>query len=194
MLGPTRSSNPPCPLCRILFALQWKVNRAYIIVAIATIVNKPAEIRPTESPKLRRPIASPPRMTVKFSHDKKVRSLAKKTLGSTRVGSAILLPKTGQFGRCCDSGHRSFPYQARSEGGVDSTCLPNSFLTTASRKSFGRGEMSILNAPGVMGLILIAVRNGRICVVVGKTSGALQAFAVGPASPRACHSDTVLSE
>lgn len=31
-------------------------------------------------------------MTVKFSHERKVRSLAKKTLGSTRVGSAIRLP------------------------------------------------------------------------------------------------------
>lgn len=31
-------------------------------------------------------------MTVKLSHDKNVRSLAKKTLGSTRVGSAIRLP------------------------------------------------------------------------------------------------------
>ena len=31
-------------------------------------------------------------MTVKFSHDRKVRSLAKKTLGSTRVGRAIRLP------------------------------------------------------------------------------------------------------
>jgi hypothetical protein len=29
---------------------------------------------------------------VKFSHDRKVRSLAKKTLGSTRVGRAIRLP------------------------------------------------------------------------------------------------------
>jgi hypothetical protein len=31
-------------------------------------------------------------MTVKFSHERKVRSFAKKTLGSTRVGSAIRLP------------------------------------------------------------------------------------------------------
>ncbi len=31
-------------------------------------------------------------MTVKLSHERKVRSLAKKTLGSTLVGSAILLP------------------------------------------------------------------------------------------------------
>lgn len=44
------------------------------------------------SPKFSMPIARAPRMTVKFSHDKKVRSLAKKTLGSTRVGSAIRLP------------------------------------------------------------------------------------------------------
>lgn len=29
---------------------------------------------------------------MKFSHERKVRSFAKKTLGSTRVGSAIRLP------------------------------------------------------------------------------------------------------
>ena len=40
-------------------------------------------------------MARAPRMTVKFSHDKKVRSLAKKTLGSTRVGRAIRLPEGG---------------------------------------------------------------------------------------------------
>src|SRR3569833_2514858 len=38
------------------------------------------------------PMARAPRITVKLSHDKKVRSLAKKTLGSTRVGRAIRLP------------------------------------------------------------------------------------------------------
>jgi hypothetical protein len=59
---------------------------------MATIVNKPAEILPIESPKLSRPTARPPRMTVKLSHERKVRSLAKKTLGSTRVGRAIRLP------------------------------------------------------------------------------------------------------
>lgn len=31
-------------------------------------------------------------MTVKLSHDRNVRSLAKKTLGSTRVGRAMRLP------------------------------------------------------------------------------------------------------
>ena len=31
----------------------------------------------------------PPRITVKFSQERKVRSLAKKTLGSTRVGRAM---------------------------------------------------------------------------------------------------------
>lgn len=37
-------------------------------------------------------MAKPPRITVKFSHERKVRSLAKNTLGSTRVGRAIRLP------------------------------------------------------------------------------------------------------
>lgn len=92
-VGPNLSSKPLCPLILILFARQWNVTNAYIIVAIATKVNRPADIWPTLSPKLRRPTASPPRMTVKFNHERKVRSLAKKTFGSTRVGSAIRLPE-----------------------------------------------------------------------------------------------------
>jgi hypothetical protein len=62
---------------------------------MATTVKQAAEMRPMRSPKLRRPMARPPRMTVKFSQERKVRSLAKKTLGSTRVGRAILLPGGG---------------------------------------------------------------------------------------------------
>ena len=65
------------------------------MVAMATAVNRPALMRPTLSPKLRRPMARPPRMTVKLSHERKVRSLAKKTLGSTRVGRAMRLPGRG---------------------------------------------------------------------------------------------------
>ena len=60
---------------------------------MATNVNKPAQMRETASvPKLSRPIDSPPRMTVKLSQERNVRSLAKKTLGSTRVGRAMRLP------------------------------------------------------------------------------------------------------
>ena len=59
---------------------------------MATTVKRKAEMKAGLSPKFSIPIARAPRMTVKFSHDKKVRSLAKKTLGSTRVGSAIRLP------------------------------------------------------------------------------------------------------
>lgn len=65
------------------------------MVAMATRVKRPAEMRPTRSPKLRRPMAKPPRMTVKFNQLRKVRSLAKKTLGSTRVGRAMRLPVEG---------------------------------------------------------------------------------------------------
>ena len=64
------------------------------MVAMATRVNKPALMRPTRSPKFRRPMARPPRITVKLSQERKVRSLAKKTLGSTRVGRAILFPSS----------------------------------------------------------------------------------------------------
>lgn len=62
------------------------------MAARATRVKRPAEIWPTVSPKLSRPIARPPRMTVKLSQERNVRSLAKKTFGSTRVGRAMRLP------------------------------------------------------------------------------------------------------
>ena len=91
-VGPNRSSNPPFPRIRMFFARQWKVTNAYNIAASATIVNRPADIWPTVSPKLSKPIARPPRMTVKLSHERNVRSFAKKTLGSTRVGRAMRLP------------------------------------------------------------------------------------------------------
>jgi len=58
---------------------------------MAMKVNKPAEILPTESPKLSKPTPKDPKITVKFNHDKKVLSLAKNTFGSTRAGKAILL-------------------------------------------------------------------------------------------------------
>lgn len=66
--------------------------RAYSIAANAKSVNRPALIWPTRSPKLRRPRARPPTMTVKLSQDRKVRSLAKKTSGLTRMGRAMRLP------------------------------------------------------------------------------------------------------
>ena len=63
------------------------------MVSIATPVNRKAEMKAGRSPKFSMPIAKAPNITVKFSHDKNVRSLAKKTLGSTRVGRAIRLPR-----------------------------------------------------------------------------------------------------
>lgn len=62
------------------------------MVAIATTVKRKADMKAGRSPKLSIPIASAPRMTVKLSHERNVLSLAKKTLGSTRVGRAIRLP------------------------------------------------------------------------------------------------------
>ena len=53
-------------------------------------------IKATRSLNLSMPMARAPRMTVKLSHDRKVRSLAKKTLGSTRVGNAMRLPRDVQ--------------------------------------------------------------------------------------------------
>lgn len=65
------------------------------MAAMAMTVNSAAEMRPMRSPKLSKPTARPPRMTVKFSHERNVRSLAKKTFGSTRVGRAMRLPGWG---------------------------------------------------------------------------------------------------
>lgn len=62
------------------------------MVSIATPVKRNAEIKAGRSPKFSIPMARAPKTTVKLSHDKKVRSLAKKTLGSTRVGRAMRLP------------------------------------------------------------------------------------------------------
>ena len=59
----------------------------------ATPVKRKAEIKAARSPKLSIPMARAPRMAVKLSHNRKVRSLAKKTLGSTRVGRAMRLPR-----------------------------------------------------------------------------------------------------
>lgn len=68
--------------------------------AIATKVKAAALIRPTRSVlKLSRPIASPPRTTVNCSHERNVRSLAKKTTPepcmiktypSARLGPGVL--------------------------------------------------------------------------------------------------------
>jgi len=62
------------------------------MTTMATNVKTPAEIRPTRSPKFKRPMAKDPKRTVKLSQERKVRSLAKKTLGSTRTGRAIRFP------------------------------------------------------------------------------------------------------
>lgn len=91
IVGPSLSSYGPDPLILMALALQWYVTNAYTIVSIAIKVNKPAEILPTESPKLSKPTPRDPKITVKFNHDKKVLSLAKNTFGSTRAGKAILL-------------------------------------------------------------------------------------------------------
>lgn len=91
-VGPSLSSKPACPLNLIDLALQWKVPSAYIIVSIAASVKRNAEMKAGLSPKFSMPIASAPITTPKLSHDRKVRSFAKKTLGSTRVGKAIRLP------------------------------------------------------------------------------------------------------
>lgn len=48
------------------------------MTAIATRVNIAAEIFPTLSPKLRRPILRPARTTVKLSHDKNVRLVSRR--------------------------------------------------------------------------------------------------------------------
>lgn len=61
-----------------------------------------AEILPTLSPKFNNPAANALSVTVKFNQLKKVRSLAKKTLGSTLVGRAIRLPAVRWSRGCVD--------------------------------------------------------------------------------------------
>lgn len=68
---------------------------------MAVTVNSMADSRLMRSPKFSNPMANPPSTTVKFSHDRNVRSLAKNTLGSTRTGSAIRLP-AGSSNGCED--------------------------------------------------------------------------------------------
>jgi len=71
--------------------------RAYNIVPIATNVNRPADMRPTLSPKLSRPTARPPRITVKLSQERNVRSLAKKTFfGELSVGLGSRVEEGGR--------------------------------------------------------------------------------------------------
>lgn len=125
-VGPKRSSKPACPLIRIDLARQWYVTSAYTIVAMATPVKRKAEIKAGRSPKLSMPIARAPRMTVKLSHERNVRSLAKKTLGSTRVGRAMRLPvevTDDVSGKSAVKlgGSVMFAYLAQSGGEVDST-------------------------------------------------------------------------
>jgi len=66
------------------------------MAAIATTVKRKADMKAGLSPKFNMPTARAPRMTVKLSQERNVRSLAKKTLGSTRVGRAMRLPEECQ--------------------------------------------------------------------------------------------------
>lgn len=92
IVGPSLSSKPAWPLFRIDLARQWNVPNAYIMVSTAASVKRKAEMKAGLSPKFSMPMARAPMTTAKLSHDRKVRSFAKKTLGSTRVGRAIRLP------------------------------------------------------------------------------------------------------
>lgn len=61
---------------------------------MAIAVKRKAEmIVGDEEPKFNMPTARAPRMTEKLSHERNVRSLAKNTLGSMRVGRAMRLPE-----------------------------------------------------------------------------------------------------
>ena len=71
---------------------------------MATKVKTAALILPARSVlKLSRPMARPPRTTVNCSHDRNVRSLAKKTAVSTRLGGkgggGNLLARRGRGGQ-----------------------------------------------------------------------------------------------
>jgi len=64
------------------------------MVAMAIPVKRKAEMMVGEEvPKFSMPTARAPRITEKLSQERNVLSLAKKTLGSMRVGRAIRLPE-----------------------------------------------------------------------------------------------------
>lgn len=65
------------------------------------------ELEFTLSPKFSKPTARPPRTTVKWSHERKVRSLAKETLGSTRTGRAMRFVAVRCKRGCVDMQHFS---------------------------------------------------------------------------------------
>jgi len=68
-------------------------------------------------------MARPPRTTVKLSQERKVRSLAKKTLGSTRTGRAMRLPVIGGIVSLRRGGWKERGlYPALSGGVVGLTC------------------------------------------------------------------------
>lgn len=100
IVGPYRSSNACpvfCPLFLILLARQWNVTSAYTSAPRATRVNNAAEIKAAVGEvalgeKFSRPVPRAPRRVVKCSQERKVRSLAKKTLGSTRTGREMRFP------------------------------------------------------------------------------------------------------
>jgi len=92
------------------------------ITAIATKVNTAAEILPVLSVlKFNSPIASPPRTTVKLSHERNVRSLAKKTTSAgdpiiDLVCSRYLLVRLGPGGQFVSLG--------RLEIGIEEMMIP----------------------------------------------------------------------
>jgi hypothetical protein len=104
---------------------------------MATKVKTAALILPARSVlKLSRPIASPPSTTVNCSHDKKVRSLAKKTVVShITLGEGNLLVRRGrgaQFSLLWES-------QFGCEGGIE------------YRDGFGGGAATTWRWQGLMG-------------------------------------------
>jgi hypothetical protein len=88
----THISSPTRP--HISMLLTRRASGIVGTTAIATNVNTAAEIRPSRSLlKLSSPMARPPKTTVNCSHERKVRSLAKKTtfVSSTRRWRTDLL-------------------------------------------------------------------------------------------------------
>ena len=116
------------------------------MVNMAMKVNKPADTRPMESPKLSNPTPSEPRMTVKLSHERKVLSLAKNTLGSTRAGKAIRLVWLDISWKI------SVEYS--------STWVYVTFCTDAARYQFSRGTWGTFDAECI--IFTRHLRSGKI--------------------------------
>lgn len=88
-VGPSLSSYLTALRFLIIAALHKNIPIPYATTAMATKVNPKAALIAISSPKLRRPAAMAPSTMPASYHERRVRSFAKYTFGSTRTGTAM---------------------------------------------------------------------------------------------------------